>query len=512
MVKFGVILPFSLLRFNLKLCRIAQLATFVYSIFVAAKLKLGKSRKYFLVLFLFAISASAFAQKAGSGSDQFASMDQEVGGFPTEGTFFGLPANIHGQTTYINQRYSPFNSPYEGMNSLSSDKSMSYTWSATLFFGVRLAPNTDLYLNPELVSGVAFSGLTGLGGPSNGEATRAQGSQAHFYSARSFIRQTINLEGEKVELENDSNQISQIVSSNRFVITAGNFTTLDIFDDSRYAKDPRVQFMNWGNMTYLAYDYAADARGYGWGLAGEWYQDNWVYRISRMTAPVAPNVLAIDAHILSHYGDQIEAQRDHVIGDLPGKVSILGYRNRMILARFTNATAYVNANNAQGTFALENVRNGEQIKMGIGLNAEQALTKDLGIYMRSFISDGHTETMAFAEADSSLSVGMGINGGRWGRPKDTGGISAMLNGISSNRRAYLQAGGISNFVGDTPYPYAGPNQSLTYKPEQISELYYNALVVKGVLLGVNYQHVINPAYNAARGPVNILSFRIHAEF
>jgi hypothetical protein len=369
-----------------------------------------------------------------------------------------------------------------------------------------------VYFNPEVVSGIPFSGLTGLGGFPNGEATRAQGAQARFYSARAFVRQTINQEGEKVELENEANQISQLVSSNRFVITAGQFATLDIFDDSRYAKDPRVQFMNWGNMTYLAYDYAADSRGYGWGLAGEWYRDNWVFRASRMTTPATPNAQAINWHIFSAYGDQIEVERNHFIGALPGKVSVLGYRNRMVMARFTDATNYLIANNAQGTQALVNVRNANQIKMGIGLNAEQALTKDLGIYMRAFTSDGRTETMAFAEADNSLSIGMGINGDRWGRPKDTIGVSAMLNGISSNRRAYLQAGGISNFVGDTPLPYAGPNQSLSYKPEQISEIYYSFLVTKGILLAANYQHIRNPAYNAARGPVNIFSYRIHAEF
>ena len=474
------------------------------------------TRKHYLIfllsIFLATVCSYSFAQKAGSGADQIASVTESIEGVPTEGTFLGLPANIHGQTTYINQRYNSFNSPYQGQNSLSPDKSMSYTWSGTLFFGVRLAPNTDVYFNPEVVSGVAFSGLTGLGGPTNGEATRAQGSAAHFYSARAFGRHTINQDGEKVELENEANQISQLVSSNRFVITAGQFATLDIFDDSRYAKDPRVQFMNWGNMTYLAYDYSADARGYGWGLAGEWYQDNWVFRASRMTTPSTPNAQPIDWHIFSEYGDQMEVERNHYIGDLPGKVSILGYRNRMILARFTDATAYMVSNNLQGTQALTNVRNGEQIQTGLGLNAEQALTKDLGVYMRAFTSDGHTETMAFAEADSSLSVGAGITGDRWGRPKDTIGVSAMLNGISSNRRAYLQAGGISNFIGDTPTPYGGSTQSLSYKPEQISEIYYSFLVTKNILLAANYQHILNPAYNSARGPVNVFSYRIHAEF
>ena len=310
------------------------------------------TRKILLILLLSFVTASAYAQRAGSGADQIAGFASPIEDLPTEGEVLGLPVNLHGQTTYINQRYNNFNSSYSGVNSLNAQKSMSYTWSGTLFFGARLAPNIDIYFNPEVVSGVAFSGLTGLGGFTNGEATKANGAQAKFYSARAFLRQTINQEGEKVLLENEANQITQTVSSNRVVITAGQFSTLDIFDDSRYAKDPRIQFMNWGNMTYLAYDYAADARGYSTGLAGEWYLSNWVLRASRMLAPKTPNGKDLNWQIFNTYGDQVEVERQHSIGDLPGKVSVLAYRNRMILARFQDATNYVIANNAQGTQAI----------------------------------------------------------------------------------------------------------------------------------------------------------------
>ena len=470
------------------------------------------TRKLLLILLLSLLTAFAYAQRAGSGADQIASFASPIEGLPTEGEVFDLPVNLHGQTTYINQRYNNFTSSYSGLNSLSAQKAMSYTWSGTLFFGARLAPNTDVYFNPEVVSGVAFSGLTGLGGFTNGEATKASGAQAKFYSARAFVRHTINQEGEKVLLENEANQITQTVSSNRVVVTAGQFSTLDIFDDSRYAKDPRIQFMNWGNMTYLAYDYAADARGYSTGLAGEWYLSNWVLRASRMLAPKTPNGKDLNWQIFNTYGDQVEVERQHSIGDLPGKVSVLAYRNRMILARFQDATNYVITNGAQGTQAINNVRNNYQYKTGIGIHGEQALTQDLGIYGRAFTSDGHTETMSFTEADNSVSVGMGMNGTSWTRPHDTLGISMMQNGLSSYRKNYLQTGGVSYFIGDTAFPYSGPNQSITYRPERIGEIYYNAMLVKNVLLGVNFQHVNNPAYNAARGPVNIASFRIHAEF
>ena len=65
------------------------------------------------------------------------------------------------------------------------------------------------------------------------------------------------------------NQMAGRVAKDRFVLTVGNFSALDIFDDNAYAKDPRTQFLNWSNMAYTAYDYAADARGFGWGFAAE---------------------------------------------------------------------------------------------------------------------------------------------------------------------------------------------------------------------------------------------------
>ncbi len=470
------------------------------------------TRKLLLILLLSFLNATAYAQKAGSGSDQVATFATPIESFPTEGQLWGIPVNLHGQTTYINQRYNNFSAAYSGPNSLSALKSMSYTWSGTLFMGARIAPNTDIYFNPEVVSGVAFSDLGGLGGFTNGEATKVSGATPNFYSARAFLRQTINQEGSSVLLEDEANQISQTVSSNRVVITAGQFSTLDIFDDSRYAKDPRIQFMNWGNMTYLAYDYAADSRGYSTGLAGEWYLGNWVLRASRMLAPKTPNGRDINWQIFNSYGDQVEIERQHNIGDLPGKVSVLANRNKMVLARFADATNYVIANNAQGTQAINNVRNNYQYKTGIGIHGEQALTNDLGIYGRAFTSDGHTETMSFTEADNSISIGMGMNGTSWSRPRDSIGISVMQNGLSNYRKNYLQAGGISYFIGDTSVPYRGPGQTISYRPERIGEIYYNALLVKNVLLGVNFQHINNPAYNSARGPVNIASFRIHAEF
>ena len=48
----------------------------------------------------------------------------------------------------------------------------------------------------------------------------------------------------------------------RLTITAGKFSIWDIFDDKRYAHDPRTQFQNWAFIGAGAFDFAADARGY----------------------------------------------------------------------------------------------------------------------------------------------------------------------------------------------------------------------------------------------------------
>ena len=85
------------------------------------------TRKLLLILLLSFVTASVYAQRAGSGADQIASFAEAIQGLPTEGEILGLPVNVHGQTTYINQRYNAFNSPYQGQNSLLPDKSMSYT-------------------------------------------------------------------------------------------------------------------------------------------------------------------------------------------------------------------------------------------------------------------------------------------------------------------------------------------------------------------------------------------------
>jgi high affinity Mn2+ porin len=48
-------------------------------------------------------------------------------------------------------------------------------------------------------------------------------------------------------------------------------------------------------------------------------------------------------------------------------------------------------------------------------------------------------------------------------------------------------------------------------PEQIIETYY-AFPLLASTVTLDYQFIVNPAYNRDRGPVSVISARVHSEF
>jgi hypothetical protein len=384
---------------------------------------------------------------------------------------------------------------------LSADKEKSYSFTATAFLGARLWQGGEIYFNPELSQGVPLSNLTGLGGFTNGEIARTAGPELKLYRARLFLRQSWNTGGERETVASDQNQLAGSMTKRRWVLTVGNFSVTDIFDNNAYNHDPRTQFLNWSLMDYGAYDFAADARGYTWGAALEWYYDEWALRAGRFIQPKESNGLALDPDIFAHYGDQLELEHGHDLAGHPGKLRALVFHNRAVMARFEDALNLAAATNT--TPDLNAVRHNAQSKVGYGLNLEQELTSDVGLFARASWADGQTEAYAFTEIDNALSGGVLIQGGAWHRGEDSIGIAFARNGLSKAHRDYLAAGGLGFFLGDG---------RLNYRPEEIFETFYSLTVIKGSAISLNWQHITNPAYNGDRGAVNVFSVRGHTEF
>jgi high affinity Mn2+ porin len=408
--------------------------------------------------------------------------------------------NAHAQATYVWQAKPSFSAPYTGAFSLRPEREKSYSFSATAAFGWRAWRGSELYLDPELLQGVPLSGLTGLGGMANAELAKSSGPNPTLYRARLFLRQAWNLGGEKETVESDMNQLAGTVDKRRIVLTAGNSSVMDVFDNSAYAHDTRTQFMNAALTTHGAWDFPADARGYTWGAAVEYYRDDWVLRAGRFMQPAESNGLPLDKRIFRHYGDQVELEHVHSVGDQPGKLRVLAFRNRAVMGRFRDALDLAATDGT--TPDVSRVRTGH-VKYGFGLGGEQNLASDIAVFGRVAWNDGATETYAFTEIERSLSAGMAAKGSAWARAEDTFGMAIARNGLSNAHRDYLAAGGHGAFIGDG---------KLQYGAEQIVELYYSAKVAAHAWMSLDAQRIVNPAYNTDRGPVTVAGIRLHAAY
>jgi hypothetical protein len=430
--------------------------------------------------------------------------------------------NAYGQITFINSWKSNFSAKYTNLNgspnSLLPNQERSFTGSMTFFLGLKLWPGGEVYAVPEIISEQALSDLKGLGSViQNFELQKTGGQQPTTYLSRIFFKQTFGFGGEPVVLSSDPMQLGTTVDSRRLVLRVGNFSVLDFMDKNTFSGDLRRQFHNMAFLTYAAYDFAADARGYTWGLMAEYIHDDWSFRFAHAAVPEHPNQLPIYTQIFQYYGHQFEIEHRHQLYGQPGAVRLLGYRNRENMGRFSDAiAAYQSDPNKNATtcpgfnYDSDNATAPDlcwarqnNIKMGIGINLEQQIFDDVGLFFRGMYSDGKTEVYSYTSTDRSISFGSLVKGSRWGRSRDTIGLGYGQGWLSGSHVNYLGMGGIDGFIGDG---------AINYKPEKVVNLFYSFNLLSSTWLTADYQHIANPGYNQDRGPVNIYNARIHVEF
>lgn len=430
--------------------------------------------------------------------------------------------NLYGQLTYISNWKLPFQAPYTNLNgtpnSLVPTAERSFTGSFTLFLGVKLWPGGEGYFVPEVIALRPLSGLHGLGGSiQNFELQKGGSETPQLYRARTFLRQTINLGGGAVEKTSDPMQLAATVDSRRLVLTAGSFTILDVFDRNNVTWDPRQTFVNMAFMTHASWDFPSDARGYSWGGTAELYLDDWAMRAGLITPPLHPNQLATDYRLWKYQGTALEVEHDHHLLGRAGAVRFLAYRNRVGTGRFDEAVAAFEADPSKNAAACTAFNYGSQnasapdlcwvrrpnVKVGVGINVEQYVAEDVGLFLRAMYSDGRSEVVAFNSPDRSLSFGGVAKGTLWKRPFDVTGVGFAASWISASHARYFAMGGIDGFVGDG---------AIRQAPEMVFDAFYSVNLLRAVWLSPDYQLIANPAFNADRGPVHVVSGRLHAEF
>ena len=406
---------------------------------------------------------------------------------------------VHGQTTFTEQYVAPFRAPYAGQNSLGPNQGRE-TWDVTAYLGMRLWTGAELWVDPEIDQGFGLSNTLGIAGFTSGEAYKVGAAVPYARVPRYFVRQTINLGGEATKVDAGANQFSNSQTENRLVLTIGKFSVTDVFDTNKYAHDPRGDFMNWAIVDTGTFDYAADPWGFTYGAAGEWYQGPWTLRAGVFDLSVVPNDIALDPSF-----DQFqwigEIERRYELWGQPGKVAVSGFLTRGRMGSFADAIALAAATGGPADIAAVRRYNS---RGGLSLNVEQQFTDSLGAFLRAGFANGNLEPYELTDIDRTVAAGLALSGKGWGRPDDTVGLAGVVNGIIGVHRAFFNDGGLGILIGDGQLPH--------YGPEQIVETYYSYALTGSTRLSLDYQFIANPAYNADRGPANVFSGRVHAQF
>jgi hypothetical protein len=419
------------------------------------------------------------------------------------------PMFLGAQDTFIDQKQTPLDSPYQGKFSLDPQGDRESTNTIGIYTGWAPWSWGQLYFDAEKFSGAGVSGATGLGGLTNGDVVRegGQGLNQQFYIARLYARFMLPLGSDTRQVARGQDQIPGWEPTRRLELKAGRLSVADDFDKNRYSGSTRTQFLNWSLWQNTAWDYAADTRGYTDGFMLGYISPSWSLRYGLYRMPLVANGQTLEP--LSRAREQ-DLELTLSPGDAGTVVRILAYYNVAAMGDYREALAIAQAGGTVPDVAATG-REGRH-KFGFGLNAEQPLGDggDTGLFMRLGWDDAATEDFAFTEVDRLATLGGQLSGVHWRRRDDRVGVGLVSEGLSAAHRNYLAAGGSGFLLGDG---------RLNYDHEKIVEAYYCAQWSWPVLhaplrlqITPDIQYIQNPGFNRDRGPVRFYALRLHLEY
>jgi high affinity Mn2+ porin len=413
---------------------------------------------------------------------------------------------ISGQANVVLQWHPTFPAKYSGPNSLSAPAQSATTHVLTVYAGYELTHTTEVFADAEYATGGGIGTALGLAGYTNLDSVRTvQGVPLAEvpYLARLMLRQIIPLTDKRVTAERDELDLATILPPRRFEVRFGKFDLADFFDRNSYGSDSHLQFLNWTVDNNGAYDYAANTRGYTDGVLLEYDDYWWTARFAEVLEPKTANGDHLDADIARARSANLEFEaRGKLFVHRDGVVRLLSYLNQADMGNYDQAIGEFLDHQTSTPDIIATRRQGRH-RYGFGLNFEQDLTSAISVFGRVGWSDGHNESWAYTEDDRTIELGAFAKGSAWHRRNDRAGVAFVANGIVAAHQRYLALGGLGFLLGDG---------GLTYGPEKIFECFYTAHLWRGLFAAFDFQHVNNPGYNQARGPVTVPAVRLHVEF
>lgn len=410
---------------------------------------------------------------------------------------------LSGQANFIFQTHPSFHAEYSGTNSLSPHYDKATSRVLGLYTGARLNSSTEILADVEEAGGSALSTGLGLAGFTNLDIVRNPSLSKAPYLSRGMIHKVFAFSRDQVENQRSSLSLFDELPRRRLEIRFGKFSTVDFFDLNSVGSDTHFQFSNWAVDNNGAYDYAADTRGYTVGLTADYEDRNWGFRFAEALMPKVANGIDLVWKPWQVHAENFEYElRRGFLPGKPGVVRALAFTNYANMGIYRNAVAQFEQH-LVATLEITNHPWHITRKYGFGLNLEQNVASNLTAFARFGWNNGKTESFAYTEIDQTFAVGLGAAGALWHRKYDRAGVAFVSNGISKDHQNYLADGGLGFLIGDG---------ALRYGRENIMESYYTAHIWRGIYVAPGIQHINNPGYNRARGPVLVPSFRLHTEF
>lgn len=469
-------------------------------------------------------SASVQEQAAGQTSSQTAAPAQQQTGTPpatpappaanTDQSGADAPPTlfphsetgrywISGQANIVLQWHGAFPAKYSGPNSLRPVGENATSKVYTLYLGYELTPTTEVFLDVESAGGHGISNALGLAGITNLDVVRNTTLSQDPYVARLMLRQIIPLSDDRIEADRDELHLATSLPARRIEFRVGKFDLADFLDLNTWGQDSHLQFLNWTVDNNGAWDYAANTRGYTDGVLLEYDDRWWTARFAEALMPKVANGIHLDADIARARAENLELEaRGNLIAHRAGTIRLLGYLNHADMGNYEEANADYLDHETPTPDIIFTRRQGRR-KYGFGLNFEQSINSQVGVFGRLGWSDGRNESFAYTEDDRTLELGGFTMGKAWHRKNDRAGAVFVANGIVAAHQQYLALGGLGFLLGDG---------GLTYGPEKIFEGFYTAHLWRGFFASFDLQHINNPGYNQARGPVTVPGVRFHADF
>jgi high affinity Mn2+ porin len=410
----------------------------------------------------------------------------------------GTPWWVSGQINVIEQSHGDFPAPYSGPHSFLPTPERTVSRVLTLYTGLRLGHGWEAYVDIESAGGRGLSDAFGLAGFTDLDVVRNPTLGSSPYLARAMVRKIIALSPEQVDVTPTPLSLASRLPARRLEIRAGKLGIVDFFDVNNVGGDSHLQFTNWTVDNNGGYDYAADTRGYTYGLIVEYDTPRWSLRGAEALMPTVANGIVLDWHVAQARGENVELELRPTDAFT---VRLLAYVNHADMGSYSEAIDAFRSGQDPAP-DIEAHRQQGRAKYGVGANAERALPNGVRIFARAGWNSGDTESFAYTEVNDSAALGADLAGAPWHRPTDRVGAAFVSNGLSGPHREYLRLGGLGFLLGDG---------ALKYGREDIVETYYTAHLWRGVSASGGLQYIEHPGYNEDRGPVFVKMLRLHLD-